>query len=175
MFWLLIFPDSLQCIISAHFTNSNAGWTVLLGGFWWNESKTWLFAAARSSQLRFCLQGLGQVYFTVMWDCLQRSWPLKWLFADANAILFQILFVKDVESVHTILECLWCLWMRSGDLGERVAQHNLKICSIFSVILALYRDRWIESYPSAILALWKDLLKELSCTLHWISPMCSPL
>jgi hypothetical protein len=95
MFWLLIFPDSPQCIISAHFTNSNAGLTVhLLGGFWLNESKTWLFAVARSSQLWFCLWGLGQVYFTVMWDCLQRSRPLRWLFADANAILFKILFVK---------------------------------------------------------------------------------
>jgi len=125
MFWLLIFPDSLQCIISAHFTNSNAGWTVqLLGGFWLNESKTWLFAAARSSLLWFCLWGLGQVYFTVMLDCLQRSWPLRWLFEDANAILFQILFVKDVESLRTILECLWCLWIHSGDLGERVAQHK---------------------------------------------------
>lgn len=125
MFWLLIFPGSLQCIICAHFTNSNAGWTVhLLGGFCLNESKTWLFAVARSSQLWFCLRGLGQVYFTVMWDCLQKSWPLRWLFADANAILFQILFVKDVESFHTNLECLWYLWIHSGDLGERVEQHK---------------------------------------------------
>ncbi len=124
-----------------------------------------------------CLRGLGQVYFTVMWDCLERSWPLRWLFADANTILFQILFVNDVESVHTILECLWCLWIRS-DLGERVAQHKSgKFAVSFQQYSALYRDRWkeIESYPSAILALWKDLLKELSCTLPWILPMCSPL
>lgn len=165
MFWLLIFPDSLQCIISAHLTNSNARWTVhLLGGFWLNESNTWLFAVARSSQLWFCLWGLGQVYFTIMWDFLQRSWPLRWLFADANAISFSDIICERCRKCSyrfgmslVLVNPQWWLGRESGTTQE------LKICSIFSAILALYRDRWkeIESYPSAILALWKDLLKEI--------------